>query len=146
MWRVNATRQASLNGHRRQENIMHMPPRFPSHFPATRFVRWAAALGAAASLGACVIAPLPGPGGVGPEQGGPVVVAPMAPPPPPAEVIVAAPGPGYLWIGGYWGWAGGRHVWTPGRWTQPRPGYRWVPRGWNQGPGGWHQHGGYWAR
>jgi hypothetical protein len=110
-----------------------------------RIVSWSAAVAAALGLSACVVAPLPAPA-VSPEQGGPIVVAPMAPPPPQTEVIVAAPAPGYIWIGGYWGWVGGRHIWTPGRWVAPRPGFHWVPRRWAQGPGGWHQHGGYWAR
>jgi hypothetical protein len=139
---VNALQGASLKAHRRPlENIMRSLPRVS----ISCFFSWSAALAAALSLSACVVAPLPAPA-VSPDQGGPIVVAPMAPPPPQAEVMIAAPAPGYIWIGGYWGWAGGRHVWTPGRWVAPRPGYHWVPRRWVQGPGGWHQHGGYWAR
>lgn len=106
-----------------------------------RIVLVTAALLGGLVLSGCVVAPLP------PADGAaPVVIAPSAPPPPPAEAVVVAPGPGYVWITGYWGWVGGRHVWTQGRWVAPRPGYRWVPRRWAQGPGGWHQHGGYWAR
>jgi hypothetical protein len=115
-----------------------------SRHSLARFAPWALVLAATLGLSACVVAPLPGPQYGG--DPGPVVISPMAPPPMPAEAVVAAPAPGYIWIGGYWGWAGGRHVWTPGRWTAPRPGYHWQPRRWSQGPGGWHQHGGYWAR
>ena len=120
----------------------------PASVAGRRFGLIAAALLAGVGLAGCVIAPLPPQGGpMMVDQGqGPLVVAPMAPPAPIAEVMVAAPVPGYIWIGGYWSWVGGRHVWTGGRWTPPRPGYRWVPRQWSQGAGGWHQHGGHWAR
>jgi hypothetical protein len=95
-------------------------------------------------LAGCVVAPLPPPQVA--VQPGPVVVAPMAPPLPLAETVVVAPGPGYVWLGGYWSWTGGRHLWTPGHWAPHHPGYRWVPRQWEYGPGGWHQRGGHWGR
>ena len=99
------------------------------------------------ALTGCVVAPLPPPGPVVMQPGpGPVLVAPMAPPPVVVEPVIAAPAPGYVWIGGYWSWVGSRHVWTRGRWEAPRAGYRWVPRTWERGPNGWHQHGGHWAR
>ncbi len=50
--------------------------------------------------------------------GGEVVVN-EAPPAPPSEVIVASPGPGFVWVGGYWGWAGGGWHWQAGRWARP---------------------------
>ena len=34
----------------------------------------------------------------------------IAPPPPRVEVKVVAPGPGYVWIGGYHRWAAGAYV------------------------------------
>ncbi len=72
----------------------------------------AAVLGlASVMLAGCVVAPAPGY-----YEGGPVMVAPPAPQ---VEVVGAAPGPGYLWVGGYWNWVGGRHVWVPGRWEAP---------------------------
>jgi hypothetical protein len=51
-------------------------------------------------------------------------IAVGAPPPPvPADVVVGpvgvAPGPGYVWVDGYWDWVGGRWVWMPGRWVLP---------------------------
>jgi len=52
-----------------------------------------------------------------------------APPPPAlrAEVYGYAPGPGYVWIGGYWNWDRGYH-WVPGSWARPpRPHAVWVP-------------------
>jgi hypothetical protein len=66
------------------------------------------------------------------------------PPPPQVDVVVAAPGPGYAWVGGYWTWQG-RWVWAPGRWVVPPfrhalwagghwrrrgPGFVWISGGW----------------
>jgi hypothetical protein len=42
--------------------------------------------------------------------------------PPPAlrfEQRGVAPGPGYVWIDGYWGYSGGRYAWVAGRWDRP---------------------------
>ena len=39
------------------------------------------------------------------------------PPPPPrvaGGVVGLAPGPGYLWINGYWDWSRGYRYWVPG--------------------------------
>jgi len=58
-----------------------------------------------------------------------------APPPLRAEVVGTAPGPGFVWIQGYWGWNNGRYDWVPGRWDRP-------PRGRNHWQAGrWEQHG-----
>jgi hypothetical protein len=49
------------------------------------------------------------------------------PPPEVVETVTVAPGPGFLWIGGYYGWEGGGWHWHPGHWEQrPRPGAVWV--------------------
>ncbi len=59
-----------------------------------------------------------------------VVIVSGAPPPAPpyTEVIVASPGPGFVWITGAWVWGGNRWVWEGGRWERPpRPGAVWVP-------------------
>ena len=92
-------------------------------------------LALAGALSACVIAD---------PYGGPYAAVP--PPPPRIEVYGAPPAPGWLWIGGYWGWAGGRHEWVPGHWEAPRPGYRWVPHAWVHERNGWHMHEGHWQR
>ena len=58
-------------------------------------------------------------------------------PPPPlrVETYGPAPGPGYIWIKGYWGYSGGNYVWQGGRWEQP-------PRGRRQWEDGrWERHG-----
>lgn len=60
---------------------------------------------------------------VGIAVGGPV--------PPPlvasAGPIGPPPGPGYVWVDGYWDWFDGHWVWTPGRWVLPPHGHvAWV--------------------
>jgi WXXGXW repeat (2 copies) len=95
---------------------------------------------AAALLSGCVIAPArpyyP------PEDA--VVTAP--PPPPREEIIGVAPYPGYVWLGGHWGWSGRSHVWIGGRWDAPRRGHYWAPHGWVPRGGGWVQRPGRWER
>ena len=75
------------------------------------------------------------------------VVIRVAPPRPRAEVRVVAPGPGYVWIGGYHEWRGSAYAWVPGRWERPpyprarwiRPHYRHVHGGWVFVPGHWQR-------
>ena len=65
-----------------------------------------------------------------PPQGGQVVIV-TAPPPPRREVAYAPPGPGFIWINGYWAWRGGRYVWIAGRYERPPHGHRqWVEPRW----------------
>jgi hypothetical protein len=45
--------------------------------------------------------------------------ATTAPPPLRAEAYGRAPGPGYVWTSGSWGWSGGRYTWVQGRWVRP---------------------------
>lgn len=68
----------------------------------------------------------------------------LAPPPLRYEVIGVAPGPGYIWTGGYWGWAGGRYQWNHGRWVPRRAGYFWVRPHWVRARGGWRFARGHW--
>jgi len=67
------------------------------------------------------------------------------PPAPRYGVVGYAPGPGYVWTDGYWGWRGGRYVWVPGRWLRP-PHARavWVPGAWSRDGHGWRFQEGYW--
>lgn len=68
------------------------------------------------------------------------------PPPPRFEEYGPAPGPGYVWLGGYWGWTGVRHEWVPGHWEPGRPHERWVPHRWVRERDGWHLSEGHWER
>ncbi len=56
-------------------------------------------------------------------------------PPPPlrVETYGPTPGPGYIWIKGYWGYSGGNYVWQGGRWEQPPRGRRqWEEGRWER--------------
>jgi hypothetical protein len=61
------------------------------------------------------------------------IVVTEAPPPPMRETIVSTPGPGYIWIAGYWGWEHGRRVWVSGHWEVPPHGHHtWVEARWER--------------
>ena len=70
--------------------------------------------------------------------------------PPPAvryEARPVAPGPGFVWVDGYWNWAGGRYVWVPGRWNRPPyEGAYWSHGHYDHYNDGWHYHEGHWDR
>jgi len=73
------------------------------------------------------------------------VVATQAPPPPQTEVVVASPGPDYVWVDGDWTWNGIAWVWIGGRWVlPPHPHAIWIGPRWERGPGGWHREPGHW--
>jgi hypothetical protein len=97
-----------------------------------RLANAAALLALAASLSACVMVP---------TRHGYVAVAPPAPH---VEVVGVAPGPGYFWIDGYWGWHGNRHAWVGGHWEKRRPGYRWEPHAWQRDGGRYRESPGRW--
>jgi len=84
----------------------------------------------------------------GPPPGAPAapgeVVVNEAPPVPPQEVIVAAPGPEYVWAPGYYSWNGG-WVWVRGSWViRPHPGAVWVGGRWGRRGHGYVWVGGHW--
>src|SRR2546428_4255048 len=55
------------------------------------------------------------------------VVVTRPPPPVRVETQTVAPGPGYIWITGYWRWTGTTYLWVPGTWVvRPRPSTVWV--------------------
>jgi hypothetical protein len=77
-------------------------------------------------------------GGVGIAVGGP-------PPPLHVEVRVAAPGPGYFWVPGYWDWVSANWIWVGGSWRLPPHAHeRWVPPRYTQRRGHWTYRPGYW--
>lgn len=68
---------------------------------------------------------------------------------PAAPVLVvrpAAPGPGYIWVGGDWLWQGGRYVYREGYWAPPRRGNRYAAGYWKRSRGGWFWVPGRWRR
>lgn len=70
-------------------------------------------------------------------------------PPPPVRVGVygVAPGPGYVWVGGFHEWAGGRYIWREGYWARPPyPHAVWVAPDWAPRHGGYVFVRGYWRR
>ncbi|HEX5281154.1 MAG TPA: YXWGXW repeat-containing protein [Micropepsaceae bacterium] len=70
----------------------------------------------------------------------------IAPPPLRTYAQPPIPGPGYLWMPGYWAWNGAGYYWVPGTWIlPPAVGLLWTPPwwGWNNGVYVWHA--GYWG-
>jgi hypothetical protein len=69
----------------------------------------------------------------------------VAPPPPPAAVAYypPSPGPGYVWVSGYYNRVGPRYVWRAGYWSRPPyAGAEWVaPR-----HAGQRYYNGHWRR
>jgi len=73
------------------------------------------------------------------------VLVTQAPPSPRVEVQTVAPGPGYVWTGGYWSWTGTNYVWTSGSWVvRPRPTAVYVRGHWARRPGGYVWVPGHW--
>lgn len=80
-------------------------------------------------------------------NGTPNAVVETSPPPPESEVIVAAPGPGYIWVNGGWEWNGATWIWVGGHWVlPPYPRAVWVPGYWYHGWHGWYRVPGHWRR
>ncbi|MEZ5402475.1 MAG: hypothetical protein R2729_22560 [Bryobacteraceae bacterium] len=70
---------------------------------------------------------------------------PYAPPPLRREYRGYAPGPGYVWVNGYWNWGARAYSWVPGRWMVPPARHtRWVPGRWVGGPRGFSFSIGFW--
>jgi WXXGXW repeat (2 copies) len=69
----------------------------------------------------------------------------VAPPPPRREMVAVAPGPRYVWTGGYYRWHRGAYAWVPGRYVvPPRAHVVWVPGYWAPRRGGYVWIAGYW--
>jgi hypothetical protein len=70
----------------------------------------------------------------------------VAPPPLPAYLQPPIPGPGYIWMPGYWAWGPYGYYWVPGAWVlPPAVGLLWTPGYWGWGAGGFIFHAGYWG-
>lgn len=118
---------------------------------AFRVVRAAALVGMAAAfvtaLSACEVAVREPVHEVDGPYYGDEVVATDAPPPPRAEVEVGvAPGPDYVWIGGYWTRYHDNWHWVGGRWAaRPHPEARWQAGHWDrERRGGYVRRPGHW--
>ena len=74
------------------------------------------------------------------------VVVEEAPPPMVVEEYGPAPGPGYVWMGGFYSYHGHHYVWTRGSWGRPpHPGARWEPHRWvRERDGRHHYYAGHW--
>src|SRR4051812_34431692 len=67
----------------------------------------------------------------------PIIVR-QAPPRRVAEVIIASPGPGYVWVAGHQSWQDGNWVSVPGAWVlPPQPGTVYVEGRWDEGTKSW---------
>ena len=74
-----------------------------------------------------------------------VVVIALGPPPPRWEPMGPPPGPGYVWVSGYWAWRSRDFFWVGGQWRPIPPGHRyWVPGHWVHTRRGWYFVEGYW--
>ena len=71
--------------------------------------------------------------------GGYYVAAP--PPPPPVYYAPPSPGPGFVWVSGYYYPVGRRYEWRQGYWTRPPHAHaRWIAPRYRQG----RYYAGYW--
>ena len=67
------------------------------------------------------------------------------PPPLRAEAVLVSPGPGYVWVPGYYQYTGAGYVWVGGRYERPPRGRaRWVPSHWERDRRGWYFVEGHW--
>ena len=83
---------------------------------------------------------------VGIAAAGEIVVR-VRPPEAIVETRPVAPGPGYVWVGGYHRWNGHAYVWVPGSWGRPpHPGWLWVEHRWEERNGRWVFVKGRWRR
>ena len=71
----------------------------------------------------------------------------FAPPPLPVYDQSPIPGPGYIWVPGYWMWSADvGWYWVPGTWVlPPAVGLLWTPGYWAYNDGAYAFYDGYWA-
>jgi hypothetical protein len=90
------------------------------------------------ALGVCMVPALAG--------AAEIYIGPSGPPPA-ARVEVARPRPGYVWVGGHYGWHH-RHGyrWTRGHYVRERSGWAWQDGAWRSGTRHYEWHPGHWER
>jgi len=72
-------------------------------------------------------------------------VAVGEPPAPQVGVVGVAPGPGFIWIDGFYDLRGGRWVWSPGYWARPPHRHSaWVKPYWEHRGNRYVFHRGHW--
>ena len=70
----------------------------------------------------------------------------VGPPLLPVYVQPICPGPGYIWVPGYWSYGPDGYFWVPGTWVvPPEIGLLWTPGYWGWGDGFYRWHVGYWG-
>jgi len=70
----------------------------------------------------------------------------IAPPAIPVYVQPSIPGPGYVWIPGYWAYGPYGYYWVPGTWVlPPAVGLLWTPGYWDWSGGVYVWRAGYWG-
>jgi WXXGXW repeat (2 copies) len=70
----------------------------------------------------------------------------IGPPVLPIYVQPYCPGPGYIWVPGYWAYGPDEYFWVPGTWVYPpEAGLLWTPGYWAWENDFYFWHGGYWG-
>jgi hypothetical protein len=70
----------------------------------------------------------------------------FAPPELPVYEQPPVPGPGYIWMPGYWAYGPGGYYWVPGTWVvPPSVGLYWTPPWWGWNGSAYGFHAGYWG-
>ena len=101
-----------------------------------------------ASAAALIMGAAPVDGFVAPAQAQVAIdiSASIAPPPLPIYAQPPIPGPGYVWIPGYWAWDGAEYYWVPGYWAMPPTAdLLWTPGYWAWDNGVYVFNAGYWG-
>ncbi|MBV8881986.1 MAG: YXWGXW repeat-containing protein [Planctomycetaceae bacterium] len=99
-------------------------------------------LGLLASLSSCYVEPYHEVDGY---YGDDVYVREAVPPPRTQVIVGTAPGPDYVWVGGYWSRYRNNWHWIDGRWAhRPRPNAVWVDGRWDHHPQGYRWNHGHW--
>jgi hypothetical protein len=57
-----------------------------------------------------------------------------------------APGPGYLWVAGYWDYLDGNYLWRSGHWLPNQPQFEYVRARYDFDGSGWIFHRPHWKR
>ena len=70
----------------------------------------------------------------------------VGPPAPVYETRIVSPGPGFVWVPGYYRNEPRGYAWVPGRWERPRAGWMWVTHHWARHGRHWRFVPGHWRR